>query len=491
MRPATLRTAGTAFILSCILAVVVADEGWEISVRDIGSRRELFVDHYLIDRMRDVRLELNRPRNEGVVIRFDRPWEYPFAGCPTVIRDGEKYVLIYRGMRGTGDGTDVESTCYAESEDGINWVKPDLGLFEVTGTTQNNVILAHDPPFSHNFSPFLDTRPGAPADQRFKAVAGTAGSGGLVAFASSDAVHWRKLSDAPVITQGAFDSHNVAFWSEAEGKYLCYFRTFRNGKRWVSRATSDDFLQWDAPVTMEFRHGAQAAPEEHIYTNGTHPYFRAPHLYIALPFRFMPGRRALTPRQMREIRVHPSYANDCSDAVLMTSRGGNIYDRTFLESFIRPDMGAQNWVSRTNMPALNVVRTGEDEMSLYLECNYAQPTVHLRRYSLRLDGFASLRAGYGGGEVITKPLAFSGERLFLNFATSAAGSVRVEIQSAAGAPIEGFTLDDAVEQIGNEIEREVSWKAGGDVSALAGRPVRLRFAIKDADIYAMRFGPGE
>ena len=459
------------------------------TVRDLGSRRELFVDHYLIDEMKNVRLELNRPRNEGTVIRFDQPWEFPFAGCPTVIRDGDKYHLIYRGMHGTGDGSDVECTCYAESDDGINWVKPNLGLFEVKGTKENNVILAHDPPFSHNFTPFLDTRPGADPQQRFKAVSGTGGSGGLLAFASPDAIHWRKLKDGPVITKGAFDSQNVAFWSEHEQKYLCYFRTFRNGKRWVSRTTSDDFFTWTDPVEMTFRHGAEEAPAEHIYTNGTHPYFRAPHLYIAIPFRFQPGRRALTKQQARAIGVHPNYANDCSDAILMTSRGGAVYDRTFLESFIRPDMGAQNWVSRTNMPALNVVQTGDSEMSVYLECNYAQSTVHLRRYSLRLDGFASVRAGYDTGEMISKPLAFQGERLFLNFATSAAGSVRVEVQDADGTPVPGFGLDDAVEQIGNEIEREVSWQTGNDVSALAGKPIRLRFVMKDANLYAMRFGP--
>ncbi|HJN17668.1 MAG TPA: LamG-like jellyroll fold domain-containing protein [Armatimonadota bacterium] len=459
------------------------------TVLDIGSRRELFVDQHLIDRMDGVRLELNRPRNEGTVIEFDQPWEYPFAGCPTIIRDGEKFILIYRGMRGTGDGTDVESTCYAESPDGINWTKPNLGLFEVTGTIENNVILAHDPPLSHNFAPFLDTRPGAGPERKFKAVAGTTGSGGLVAFASPDAIHWTKLQDQPVITEGAFDSHNVAFWSEAEGQYLCYFRTFKNGFRWVSRTTSDDFINWSPPVEMEFHHGDGLAPAEHIYTNGTHPYFRAPHIYIAMPFRFVPGRKALTQRQIREIGVHPSYAGDCSDGILMTSRGGAIYDRTFLESFLRPDMGAENWVSRTNMPAYNVVQTSPTEMSLYLECNYAQPTVNLRRYTLRLDGFASIHADYGGGEMLTKPFVFAGERLFINFATSAPGGIRVEIQDESGAPIPGFALADSVEQVGNEIEREVSWEGGADVSALAGRPARLRFVMKDADLYALRFGP--
>lgn len=474
----------------CLLQTVgTAQTAGRDEMIDIGSRRELFIDHYLIETMSGVRLELNRPRNEGVVIRFDQPWEFPFAGCPAVIRDQDKYILIYRGMHGTGDGSDVECTCYAESQDGVTWTKPDLGLFEVKGTKHNNVIWAHDPPFSHNFTPFLDARPGVEQDQRFKAVSGTGKSGGLWAFASPDAIHWRKLQDGPAITQGAFDSQNVAFWSEAEGSYVCYFRTWIKEKRWVSRVTSADFIHWSSPAHMTFRHGDAAAPDEHIYTNGTHPYFRAPHIYIALPFRFWPGRRALSRRDARRIGVHPSYANDCSDAVLMTSRGGAVYDRTFLESFIRPGLGAENWVSRTNMPALNVVQTGDEEMSLYLECNYAQPTVHLQRFSLRLDGFASVRAPYEGGELLTRPLRFAGECLMINFATSAGGGVRVEIQDASGTPLPGYSLAEAVEQVGNAIERPVAWQRGGDVSALSGRPVRLRFALKDADLYALRFGP--
>jgi hypothetical protein len=238
---------------------------------------------------------------------------------------------------------------------------------------------------------------------------------------------------------------------------------------------------------MKYRHGDSAAPIEHLYTNQTHPYFRAPHLYVAIAARFMPSRQVLTDDQARAINVDPSYFKDTSDAVFMTTRGGAVYDRTFLEGFIRPGIGPQNWVSRTNYPALNVVQTGPAEMSVYVNQDYAQPTAHLHRYSLRLDGFASVRAAYTGGEFVTKPFTFTGKRLQLNFATSAAGGIHVEIQDSAGQPIAGFSLEDCQELIGNEIERAVVWKSNEDVSKLAGRPVRLRFAMKDADLFALRF----
>jgi hypothetical protein len=130
-------------------------------------------------------------------------------------------------------------------------------------------------------------------------------------------------------------------------------------------------------------------------------------------------------------------------------------------------------------------------MSVYVNQDYAQPTAHLRRYSLRLDGFASLHAGYLGGEMVTKPLTFSGNKLTLNFSTSAAGGVKVELQDIDGKPLPGFALDDCQEQIGNELERVVSWKGGDDVSSLAGKPVRLRFVLKDADVFAFQFASPE
>jgi hypothetical protein len=92
-----------------------------------------------------------------------------------------------------------------------------------------------------------------------------------------------------------------------------------------------------------------------------------------------------------------------------------------------------------------------------------------------------------GGELITKPLRFRGQSLALNFSTSAAGSVRVEIQDANGQPLPGFALDDCPPIFGDTVERSVTWVKGRDVSALAGQAVRLRFVLNDADLFAFQF----
>ncbi|SEJ58506.1 hypothetical protein SAMN05216327_11379 [Dyadobacter sp. SG02] len=454
---------------------------------DLGSRREIFVDHYLIDRMQNARLQLHHPRNEGVVLQFDKPWEGNFSGYCTIIRDGDLLRAYYRGVRNAvADGDHAEVTCYAESKDGKHWTKPDLGINTVDGSKNNNTILANSPPVTHNFSPFLDRNPKVTLAERFKALGGTKKSG-LMAYASADGVHWNKMATESVFTKGLFDSQNVAFWSESEGKYVCYFRTWTgdgfNGFRTVSRATSDDFLHWSEPEPMTFGN----TPMEHLYTQQTSPYYRAPHIYLAIGARFMPNRQVVSDEDAKRLNVNPKYYNDCSDAILMSSRGGSVYDRTFMDSFIRPGIGLSNWVSRSNYPALNVVQTSDTEMSVFVNEEYAQPTAHLKRYSMRIDGFASLTAPYQGGEVVTKPFVFSGKELEINYATSAAGELKIELQDASGKAIPGFTIDDCPAIIGNEIRRVVRWKGGGDVSQWASRPVRLRIAIKDGDLYSLKF----
>jgi hypothetical protein len=456
-------------------------------VIQLGNRLELFVDDFLMERLDDVALKLHEPVHAGVALRFDRPWEGSFCGYITILQDVNIFRMYYRGSPQVGrDGSEHEVTCYAESRDGITWTKPNLNLFEVHGTRDNNVLLAGQPPFSHNFAPFLDGRPGVPAAERYKALAGTSEKG-LFGFVSADGLRWRMLKPTPLLTKGAFDSQNVGFWSESEKCYAVYLRTWTSGEfqgfRTVSRATSPDFLNWTDPVEMKF---GDVAPE-HLYTSQTHPYFRAPHLYIALPMRFMPGRKALTDAQARTLGVSPGYASDCAEAVFMTSRGGTQYTRTFLEGFIRPGLDPGNWASRAGLTALGVIPTGSSEISLYKQAHYAQPSCHLLRYTLRTDGFSSINAPFRGGQCLTRSFVFTGKELVLNFSTGAAGFVRVELLTAEGQPIPGFTLADTPELIGDDIERVVSWKAGTDLSKFAGQPVKLRFQMRDADLYSIRF----
>jgi hypothetical protein len=473
---------------------------------EINNRRELFVDRHLIESTEQVELVLHEPRDEGVAFYFDKPWEGLFCGFTTIIRDGRMIRAYYRGKPKLGPDGRGEVTCVAESLDGVHWTKPELGLIEHSGSKANNIILAQDN-ICHNFSPFLDTNEKNSAATRYKALAGVSNmvgekafpkpvpEAGLIAYGSPDGIVWHPLNNGSVVLKAeqvqksaprhfnVFDSQNVSFWSEAENTYLSYFRVhlvdpLPKGKRTIMRATSSDFVHWDHLELIEH------PLEDQLYTNQTHAYFRAPHIYMSIAARYLPDRKATT---YKEEVAAKGFNNDLSDVVLLTSRGGSQFDSIFSKAFLRPGIGRENWTSRTNYPALNVIQTGETEISLYLNQNYTQPTAHLRRYSLRLDGFASARANNNAGKLITKPLLFTGEKLALNFSTSAAGSVRVELQDADGIAYPGFSLDDGTELIGNEVDAIYAWKGGADVRALSGKAVRLCFEIKDADVFAFQF----
>ena len=403
--------------------------------------------------------------------------------------------MYYRGRANLPDSKDpvtvdldleYQVTCYAESRDGITWTKPELGLVQVGGSRSNNVILAH----SHactNFTPFIDTRPGVRAEEKYKATGGVH-SAGLELFTSPDGIHWRSAGVMRDL-DGAFDSQNVIFWSEAEGCYILYFRTWSSGtayhgKREVSRSTSSDLIHWSRPERMTYGD----APQEELYTQQTQPYFRAPHLYLAFPNRFMPDKKVLSSGEFVEAGIwERSRTSGVNDGIFATSRGGTAYDRTFLTAFVRPGTDRRNWSPRNNYAALGLLHTAPDELSLYYSRHYAQLTNHLERFVIRLDGFASLSAGRPGGTALTKPFTFTGHQLILNYATAAAGGVRVELCDPAGQPLPGFSLDDQDALTGDEISRAVTWHGHSDLSALRGSVVRLRFALEDADVFSLKF----
>lgn len=446
-------------------------------VCNIGSRLELFVDDWLIEKLDGVELKLHNPTPREVSIVFDKPWEGNASAYVTVFKDENIYRMYYRGSHyDLEKKQDLhEFTCMAISEDGIKWEKPELGVYEFNGSKNNNIVWTGVG--RHNFTPFKDTNPACTSETKYKALAGL-GDEGLVAFCSSDGIHWKKMKEEPVITKGAFDSQNLAFWNPIFGCYMDFHRDFKDGVRQIMTCTSTDFINWTEPQWLNFGD----APIEHLYTNAVLPYYRAPHILIGFPKRFMESRKKMVD--------DPWYG--VSDGVFMSSRDGLNWHR-WLEAFIRPGLQKERWWQRNNMTAWGVLVTKSDipgvpdELSIYSSEAYCTNNNRLRRYTLRIDGFVSINAPYIGGEMITKPLIFDGNELIINYSTSAAGSIRVEIMDKDGNPIPGFTMAECPEIYGDEIEKVVEWNSGSDVGSLKGQIVKLRFALKDADLYSIRF----
>jgi len=446
-------------------------------VVDVSSRRELFLDRHIVGALDGTSLKLHTPQLAAPV----KPAR-PHGHYATVLRDTDKFQFYYRGdtkpgnhwKKGWEQYHEGEVTLYAESPDGITWTLPKLDIYDDHPTfPAGNIVLMNEFLVTHNFTPFIDTRPGVPDDERYKGLGGLAyqphkehlevrsrrGPGGLKAYVSPDGIHWKKLREEPVVPEEwgkYFDSQNYAFWSESEQAYVCYFRRFIKGYRGIARTTSQDFINWTPFVEMEAN-----LPNEHLYTPCTQPYYRAPHIYVALPTRFMAKRGAAT------------------DILLMSTRGGSRFDREFTQSFIRPGVGSAGWANRANYSAIGIHETSPTEISMFLTGG--------RRYSLRIDGFVSVNAPLDTGMFTTKLLTFQGKELEINYSTSAAGEMRVEIQDADGTAIPGFSRDDCEPIYGDHIARVVTWKNGSDVSSLAGTPIRIQFEMSDADLFALKF----
>ncbi len=486
----------------------------------LGGRRELFVDAALLEPLAGrAQLRLHHPMPREVALTLNEPWEGNSSGYATVIQEGDRYRMYYRGHRYLLDPPPLrqaqsEVVCYAESDDGIHWKKPALGLFDWpptqnnTGNKQNNIFWRGGAE-THNFAPFLDTNPQARPDEKYKAVGGTISSKGLLSFASADGIHWRQLSATPVVTQGAFDSHNTVFWDPAHQRYTMYTRFFSEdnfkGLRSSGVSFSTDFRTWSTPVGLTY----PDSPPQQMYTNQIAPYYRAPHILFGFPTRFVARpmtnqARRLAPVETRRlfyesIKESGAYTGaEVTDGCFMTSRDGQAFHR-WDEAFLRPGREAEGrWIYGDNYQSYGLFETKAEapglpnEISLhFIEGAWRDEQHRLRRYTMRLDGFVSLNAPFAGGIATTVPLTFTGQRLTLNFETSAAGSLRVAILDAAGQALPGFGLADCDELFGDTVDRTVTWRDSADLAALAGRTIRLQFSLKDADLYSFQFQPSQ
>jgi len=448
----------------------------------LGARRELFVDDFLIDKMDGVELKLHKPEAREVSITCDAPWEGNTSAYYTLFQDGELYRMYYRASHfdeKTKKATHAELTCYAESRDGITWTKPKLGIIEFQGSKENNIVWA-GPGGTHNFSPFKDTNPACDPKARYKALAGgtTLVNGKkkscLHAFQSADGLHWSKIRDEAVITDGAFDSQNLAYFDNERGEYRAYWRYFFRGPivesgkkpagvRAIRTAVSKDFLTWEKQSDLQYGD----APAEHLYTNAIRAYDRAPHLFIGFPTRYQPAHQQVEP-------------------VFMSSRDGVNFKR-WPEALIPITAPKDRDGNRSNYMTSGLLQLpgSKQELSVYAtEAYYAGPGSRVRRFVYRMDGFVSASAAKRG-EILTKPFTFEGNALHVNLTSD--GETRFELQDEKGAPISGFSLEDCTALRGDQVDATVQWK-GGSLKVLAGRPLRLRAVLDKANWYSLHFG---
>lgn len=460
---------------------------------NIKDRREFFWDETMIDTSKTTaKPKIHEFVRRESVLTHDAPWEGDGCDYHNLIYDKGLYRLYYLGWSmlspdGTEHSTSKIKVCYAESKDGIHWVKPELGLREFNGSKKNNIILDEKDNSFDNFFVFIDENPACPAKEKYKGIASHKGL--LYCFVSPDGLNFKKgwlLTD-----KGVFDSVNVMLWHAGKKKYVGYIRDFHDGIRDIRYLESEDFRNWSKPELLDFG----GADDYALYTNCISQYYRGSHVFVGFPSRYVERKEwtdtfdklAGRERRFGRYKISPRYGLTTTDCVFMTSRDGYKWKR-YDEALYRPGPEEpNNWVYGDGYPAIGMIETPgsypgtDNEISMYMFSNHWMGIpAELYRYTMRADGFVSYNATYIPQILTTKPFIFEGDELFINFSTSAIGYMYIKIKDEEGNEINSYEL------FGDKIDRQVGFKDGSP-SQFKGKPIVMEMRMSDADIYSFIF----
>ena len=477
---------------------------------NIGKSRQVFWDEYLVDTEKtSAAPRVNRPVEKECCFVFDEKDEMNSISYPCVVKDDKGYKMYYQPW-----GEDLRpSVRVIESADGVHWSKPHLDIFDIPGLEDNNVVIDR---VKDGIFVFYDTNPACPRDEKYKAIGSALmlhpdgeTKTSLCCYVSPDGYHFT-LSH-PMTRYGTFDSLNTAMWDGE--KYVCYYRSFHNikgvdnseildlgqiyshPKMWqyatrdIRVMYSKDFRTWTLPELITFDDGLDYP----LYTNNIEIYGRAPEMKIGFPVRYcerptfneniaqMPSAEN---KRISSERVEERVGRVSTDCVFICSRDGKTWHR-FNEAFMVPGYeNEHNWVYGDCYLSYGLIDSGREYYNIYtidrhFSFGYPRP---LTRYEIRKDGFACYAAGGSEATLLTKPIIFDGGTLHLNFETSAYGYIYVSVLDERGNALTG----ESVEVYGNTIDRRVVFE-GFDLSSLAGKSVRLKFRMRDASLYSMKF----
>ena len=510
---------------------------------DVGSGKQLFVDSKFVESGAGVTFVMNPPyQADEPVLLPDETWERrpgaSYGIYSSILKDVDGRIRAWYHVR-IGDyrsGRDEAHVGYAESADGIHFTKPVLNLFEAGGTMRNNIVI---PGKIGGSSVWID--PHAEPESRYRNQAKVYSPpevwGHLHMHGSPDGIHWKLASDIR-LSRGGWDTQSIVFWDPPVGRYAMYTRHWfaqRHGTatgnlnyRTVRRLESDDLREWgnqrivmrpdDADMDT-YETPSPLCPEgpEKPYGTGTGGLLRRVGIQISGPRRrvYHAGQRKLVTWYDREPIVtvvrddmgvpreetQRIYGPSRFDSRLSVSRDGIDFQRCGgRRAFLKP--GSEGSFSSRMVWAMPHPVPMGDELWIYYSGNnrdhdgIVDPAAgrHLSgigRAVMRLDGFVSVDAGYGGGELVTPPIRFEGTQLELNLDTGGGGSVRVELQDDLGRPIGNFAESDASYLCGNSVRMPVRWRGGTNVGELSGKPIRIRFVMRDCKLYAFQFtAPG-
>ncbi len=470
--------------IAVILALQTHCVGEHRQVTEVGLEKQLFVDDLLIAEKKNITLVMNPPAKTGErCIVPDRPWENFMMGLGQVIEDQDCYKMWYEAL--SIYGAKVRGyLCYATSQDGIHWTKPNLGIFEFEGSKNNNILLS-----GISGTVFID--PKESDGCRFKLAArwkDRDDGDGLWIFSSPDGLHWKPFVDHAVLSKkNDFDTQNQVFWDDELCKYVAYVRRWEEVPsailkrlRRIGRSETDNLARWPEGKVV-FRSDEQDPWESDHYNPCVHKYPHAPHLYLMFPSSYFhfPG----------------TLDDGAVDIQMDVSRDGLHWPRLERRAYVRRGIQGEFDGGGVYM-SVGMLRKDNELWMYYTGYDFTHGKYDVQttrnkgvisRLVQRLDGFLSADASYSGGSLTTVPLRFKGSELRLNLDTAALGAVWVELLDEQGRVLPGFGKDDCYLINGNFTAYRVAWRGKADINEFAGDVLRLRFIMRNAKLYAFQF----
>ena len=456
----------------------------------IGTRKQLLVDDYIIAQSSNVTRELGQATkaNGGQpLIVADRPWENAdLFRLGSVIHDGGRFRMWYQ-MNDTLFG-------YAESEDGLQWTKPNLGFYDYEGSRDNNIVDAR------GFTCLPDAHETDPA-HKYKSAYGTDAVMAALAH-SPDGFAWTPYNNGNPVTGRAADTINQILWDEEARVYRLYTRTdfgpgggpgeIRGTRDMTNPDPKDKPANWTTVRNWRFdREGEEEWKRRQVYAlNGW--LYEGVHFGLLWCYEW--------PADLSEggYDTHTRHERDIMNFYILTCRGDEMWDLTWVYAgkplIARGPSGSfdKDWVQ----PSLNIV-TWQDQHWIYYSGARERHNVYLIREgqtrwqcsiglaTLRLDGFVFLEAKDTPGTVLTRAFVPEGDELEIN-ADASTGSIRVEILDVAGQPVPGCAAVDCDPIVTDSVRHVVTWKGRRRLEGLPSSGVRLRFHMTRAKLYSFR-----
>lgn len=484
----------------------------EAVILEIGNRKQIFVDDWIVEDVWQAPRKIHHPRKHPAnpLLVPDRPWEVRTAALygSVVPAPGGGYRMWYTTFgRQPRSGEEVTShtyrVCYAESDDGIEWRKPEVGLWEWRGSSENNLVLCEemvaedgrpmtDLSGTQSFSLLME--PGPAADDGLlhavtKAVPPDAPQGppggislrrkgGICHIISEDGLRWRPHPKKYLLVAGHSDTPNNIHWNPTLGKYICFLRPNNFAgpvKRRCAVSLSTDLEQWtQSTVVMR---ADELDSTDQIYGMGVFPYAG---IWLGM------------------LEVYDTHIG-AIDVQLAHSRDGLRWERLPLRQPILPRGEEGAWDAMGIHTSCRPVVEG-DELHLYYDGMDSRHGARSRimsigRASWRLDGFVSRRAETEG-EVLTRPFRCVGERLFVNCCARPEGTLRVEVRTVdtesddqlnSTRVAEGYAAEDCTPFDDDAVDAEMRWEGERNLAPFKGRIIRLKFCLSYADLYAFQF----